>query len=145
MTENEIREILQTEKACVTRAMKNECNRDCYNCDLCEEGKDILSVYDSVIEALKEREQYRAIGTIEDFKDLKEKEERFDRNIRMFNSIGLEIRAKAIHEFAERICNACSAKSTGLYSKNGFIADIMTLDGITETVAEIAEQMKGSD
>jgi len=56
-----------------------------------------------------------------------------------------EIRNKAIDEFAERICNACSAKSTGLYSSNGFIADIMTLDGITETVVKIAEHMKGGE
>ena len=74
MTENEIIEILQTEKACVTRAMKNECNRDCYNCDLCEEGKDILTVYDSVINALDEIQQYRAICTIEEFKRAKEME-----------------------------------------------------------------------
>ena len=73
MTENKIIEILQTEKACVTRAMKNECNRDCYNCVLCEEGKDILTVYDAVIKALEEKEQYRAIGTIDEFKALKEK------------------------------------------------------------------------
>lgn len=69
MTENEIIEILQTEKACVTRAMKNECNRDCYNCDLCEEGKDILTVYDAVINALDEIQQYRAIGTVKGYED----------------------------------------------------------------------------
>ena len=72
MTDNEIIEILQTEKACVTRAMKNECNRDCYNCDLCEEGKDILTVYDAVIKAIKENQQYKAIGTVEEFQNLKE-------------------------------------------------------------------------
>lgn len=65
--------MLQTEKACVTRAMNNECNRDCYNCDLCEDGKDILAGYDAVIHAIEENQQYRAIGTAEEFKGLKEK------------------------------------------------------------------------
>lgn len=74
ITDNEIIEILQTEKACVTRAMKNECNRDCYNCDLCEEGKDILTVYDSVI---------TTDTTLE--------------------AIKKEVRNKAIDEFAERL------------------------------------------
>ena len=53
---------------------------------------------DMLLEALEEREQYRAIGTIEEFKALKEKEERFDRNIKVFNEIGLEIRNKTIDE-----------------------------------------------
>lgn len=46
---------------------------------------------------------YSAIGTIDEFKALKEKEERFDRNIRMFNEIGLEIRANTIEEFANEL------------------------------------------
>ena len=86
------------------------------------------------IKALEEIQQYRAIGTVEEFKALKEKEERFDRNIRMFNEIGLEIRAKAIDEFAERL-------------KDVLITDYSVFDTedirlFVDTVEEIAEQMK---
>jgi hypothetical protein len=77
--------------------------------------------------------RYKRLLTDEEYQELIKKLDGHDR----------EIRNKAIDEFAERICNACSAKSTGLHSANGFIADIMTLDGVTETVTEIAEQMKG--
>ena len=80
---------------------------------------------------LKELEQYRAIGTVEEFKDLKEKEERFDRNIKMFNEIGLKIRAKAIDEFAEAL---------KLY-KHGRINGIF-IDVPLYKLEEIAEQLK---
>lgn len=82
------------------------------------------------IQALEEIQAYRAIGTVEEFKALKEKEERFDRNIKMFNSIGLEIRNKAIDEFAERMKD-WMLENYGLSEK-----DIQEID-------EIAEQLKG--
>lgn len=66
------------------------------------------NMFKSAIQALEEIKQYRAIGTVEEVKELKEKEKRFDRNIKMFNEIGLEIRAKAIDEFAENIETYCS-------------------------------------
>lgn len=72
---------------------------------------------------IKELEQYKAIGTVEEFKDLKEKENRFDRNIKMFNEIGLEIRNNAIDDFAEAL---------------------LRCDVIDKSVIRrIAEQMKG--
>ena len=64
----------------------------CWNCDIpprkCNYFKD----------AIDKLAKYEAIGTVEEFKALKEKEERFDRNIKMFNEIGLEIRNKAIDD-----------------------------------------------
>lgn len=57
---------------------------------------------------LDEIRQYRAIGTVEELKALKEKEERFDRNIKMFNEIGLEIRNNAIDEFSEKLLQNCN-------------------------------------
>ena len=63
--------------------------------------KEIMDMLFSTEQEHDEVLKYRAIGTVEEFKALKEKEERFDRNIRMFNEIGLEIRANAIDEFAE--------------------------------------------
>ena len=86
------------------------------------------------IQALEEIQQYRAIGTVEEFKALKEKEERFDRNIRMFNEIGLEIRAKAIDEFAEKL----KEKSTFLKSiENDYYGYVSEYE-----IDDVAEQMK---
>lgn len=66
----------------------------CHNCDH----------KDEYIEELEsEVAEYKTIGTIEEFKALKEKEELFDRNIKMFESIGLKIRQKTIDEFVERL------------------------------------------
>ena len=58
----------------------------------------VVKALDVMKNCTKEIQQYRAIGTVEEFKALKEKEERFDRNIKMFNEIGLEIRNKAIDD-----------------------------------------------
>lgn len=97
MTENEAIEILQTEKACVTRAMNNECNRDCYNCDLCEDGKDIIAGYEAIIKAIEENQRFHAIGTIEEFQKLKA----------LFGNENLEISetaTKILKEYPEYLC-----------------------------------------
>lgn len=94
MTENEaIKELKYIKRRCDDEGRYKDC-----------------AALEKAIKALEEIQQYRAIGTIEEFKALKEKEERFDRNIKMFNSIGLEIRAKAIDEFAERLCSKIKAE-----------------------------------
>ncbi len=146
MTENEIIEILQTEKSCVTRAMKNECNRDCYNCDLCEEGKDILTVYDAVIKALEEREQYRAIGTIEEFKALKENERKCEdcAGCTTWKCDCANIRAKAIDEAieasAKAICVGCGYLEG--YKCNYKGANCGVSKPMLESVVKALEQMK---
>lgn len=53
-----------------------------------------------------------------------------------------EIRAKAIDEFAEMICIKCEEMACTT-TINGMYMDILTLDGITDEVMEIAEQLKG--
>ena len=78
MTVQEAKDILQTEKACVIRAMNSQCNRDCYNCDLVKDGKDIVAGYETIIQALEEVEQYRALGTVEELKEAREKQPKTD-------------------------------------------------------------------
>ena len=75
------------------------------------------------ITALEEVQRYRAIGTVSEFRELKEK--------------ATEIREKAIEEFAEQI--KARAHST---ERNDWSADYMI--SIWESVIdEIAETMKG--
>lgn len=140
------------------------------------------------IKALEEIQQYRAIGTVEDiqevmalckslqettckymdigtieefkalkdinrvadnlskmerieFKALKEKEERFDRNIRMFNEIGLEIRANAIDEFVERL----KVESfSGYVTLEDYCEDTVECVSV-EDIDNIAEQLKAGE
>lgn len=106
-----------------------------------ERGKWIAKRCDEIN---KELEQYRAIGTVEEFNALKEKEERFDRNIRMFNEIGLEIRAKAIDEFAEKLSLEISESIIwGMLPtdcRDGVSDEIV--DYVIDTSKKIEEQMK---
>ena len=104
---------------------------------ICEENITVLKI---AIQALEEIQQYKAIGTIEEFKDLKEKEERFDRNIKMFNKIGLEIRNKAIDELKNKICMHFADWKFSEDDK--VIKDIIEL--ASESVDEIAEEMRGA-
>ena len=55
MTIDEAIEIMGTEKACVKRNIKHECNKDCFQCDLLKEDSDILKGYDMAIEALEKQ------------------------------------------------------------------------------------------
>lgn len=89
------------------------------------------NAYEIALSWFEEVQAHRAIGTVEQFKALKEKEERFDRNIRMFNSIGLEIRNKAIDEFAERM-----KELVYKWIDKGVIA--------VGCIDEIAEEMRGA-
>ena len=55
MTNKEAIDILENEKKCVNRANKNdECNRDCYNCELVKTDKEILNALDMAIQSLKQ-------------------------------------------------------------------------------------------
>lgn len=97
----------------------------------------------------EEIQQYREIGTVEEFKALKEKENRFDRNIKMFNEIGLEIRNNAIDKFAEEIVfgiyESVIWDMLATMSKNGSLSDTSDkiVDYVIKTSKKIAEQMKG--
>ena len=46
-------------------------------------------------------QEYRKIGTVEEFKKLKEKEEELNKSTKMFYLIGLGIRNRTINEFVE--------------------------------------------
>ena len=97
-------------------------------------GNENVEISELTTKILKEYPEYLSTGTIEEFKALKEKEERFDRNIRMFNEIGLEIRAKAIDEFAEKL----KEKSTFLKSiENDYYGYVSEYE-----IDDVAEQMK---
>ena len=88
-------------------------------------------------------ESFEAIGTIEEFKALKEKEERFDRNIKMYNEIGLEIRAKAIDEFANFLHEKAKENNgLRLSGETRSWTHPCIFDYLKE-FKEIAEQMKG--
>ena len=50
---------------------------------------------------------------------------------------------KAIEEFAERLCTVCCGESVGVILGNRVKADVLTLDGLTEIVWEIAKELKG--
>ena len=146
MTENEAKEYMENEVKCIKKA--SHCDRDCLNCELVKEEEPLIESYDMAIQALEkqsmvneilhELREYSAIGTIEEFKALKEKEERFDRNIKMFNEIGLEIRNKAIDEFAEKLIKHFA--DWQLSEDNVQIKYIITQ--ACEGIEEITEQMK---
>lgn len=52
--------VIEIEKACVERAVKN-CNRDCGNCDLVMSDKDIIESYNMAISALEKQIQKKMI------------------------------------------------------------------------------------
>lgn len=62
MTENEAVKYIQIEKECINR----DCDRNCAKCDIVQEVDDLNSAYDAAIKALKEVQQYQAIGTHEE-------------------------------------------------------------------------------
>ena len=135
MTENERLTIYEIIEHCKRKVRKIESmfRKEHLESDHCGVADIIQKEYwehRQVANYLRELQQYRAIGTVEEFKILKEKEERFDRNIKMFNEIGLEIRNKAIDEFAELFKN-------WMFEKYG----LSQID-ISE-INEIAEQLKG--
>lgn len=73
MTEKEAIEIIQTEKQCVLKNISG-CDRECGRCELLRTGKEVISGYDMAITALKEIQQYREIGTVEECREAREKQ-----------------------------------------------------------------------
>lgn len=47
--------ILENEKECVKRADKNNCNRNCLNCELVQNTETILNAFDTAISALEKQ------------------------------------------------------------------------------------------
>jgi hypothetical protein len=55
MTKLEAIAIIENEKRCVNRASKNDdCNRDCYNCELVKTDAEILEALDMAIKAMEQ-------------------------------------------------------------------------------------------
>lgn len=95
---------------------------------------------------LEELEQYRAIGTAEEFKAFK-----LGRlGNKGFITIGQtieefkeEIRNKAIDEFCEKLCDAFCENSFQETVSGIKGVSILTLDGLVEIAWNLAEDMKG--
>lgn len=81
MTENEVIKVIETEKQCVLRNNENGCDRDCICCDLVMAENDIICGYDTAIKALKEIQQYQAIGTVEECRKAMERQKSQPPNI----------------------------------------------------------------
>ena len=119
MTENEAKQWLKH-----TRAYQHKCD-NCEYIDIkgaCnEECKDF---YDMAIQALEEIQQYRAIGTVEEFKALKENQFfNFDSPVVRIDKKSYD---KAIDDFAEKIFYYCSMSNMN-----------------ATMIRQIAEQLKG--
>lgn len=107
----------------------------------------------NAIETLSEEiQQYRAIGTVEEFKALKVENEELHCEIQAINAtMGLlekEIRAKAIDEFAEKLSLEVSESiiwdMLATMSKNSSLSDTSDeiVDYVINTANEIAERLK---
>lgn len=124
------------------------------------ENKEEYEDLEIALQVMKEIREYRELGTVEELQALKEKEERFDRNIKMFNEIGLEIRSNAIDEFAERLKerlkgmqmvelqgeDVCPCSETGEdcpYMNQDVGCQYCAREQTIKDIAEIVEKLKG--
>lgn len=61
MKRDRIIELLECERQCILRNSDNSCDRDCANCDLVQDSKELLAMYDFVKKVVVNYEQ-RVIG-----------------------------------------------------------------------------------
>jgi hypothetical protein len=78
MTENEAKDFVQGKLDCMNKSYVFDCKGtdECDNCQYCySQGNfgEQKKAFETAIQALEEIQQYRAIGTVEEFKALKEK------------------------------------------------------------------------
>lgn len=74
MKPEEAIEIIEREKSCIEKSTKGQCG---INCGECKENVPIaykMKSYDMAIEALKEVQQYREIGTVEECREAVERQ-----------------------------------------------------------------------
>ena len=74
MTENEAIKVLVTQKQCIDKSSSGQCK---INCGDCKKNIPIAyqeKSYEVAISALKEIQQYREIGTVEDCREAREKQ-----------------------------------------------------------------------
>ena len=87
MTENEAIKVLVTQKQCIDKSSSGQCK---INCGDCKKNIPIAyqeKSYEVAITALKEIQQYREIGTVEECREAKRFKEYFDE----LYGIGLEV------------------------------------------------------
>ena len=53
MSNDRIVQLLRIERECVLRNSKNSCDRNCANCDLVQDDKELLEMYETVINKLE--------------------------------------------------------------------------------------------
>ena len=102
------------------------------------------SLFEDLLNRSEKLKEFEAIGTIEEFKALKVKEERFDRNIKMFNSIGLEIRNKVIDDFEEQLKDSLMNNYRHLLTVDSDGFEWLTTDAVGTHIDKIAEEMRGA-
>lgn len=95
--------------------------------------KNVTEAVNIAIQALEEIQQYRAIGTVEEFKNAKRSVHIADMAVGHIEKGKQEIRAKAIDEFAERLHDLCG------YEEDGFQYPYLLHES---RIDEIAEQLK---
>lgn len=108
--------------------------------------------FNKIVTYLEEIQQYRAIGTVEEFKALKVENEELHCEIQAINAtmdlLENEIRAKAIDEFAEKLSLEVSESiiwdMLATMSKNSSLSDTSDeiVDYVINTANEIAERLK---
>ncbi len=74
MTEKEAIEIIRNEKQCLEKASKGACDINCGECKYSVMITKEIDSCDIVIKALEEIQQYRAIGTVEECREAREKQ-----------------------------------------------------------------------
>ena len=69
MTNEEVLKVLEKEKECIQRQINGDCDnkRDCANCDLRLEDKEIILAYNTAISALEKQIPKKPIITIDGF------------------------------------------------------------------------------
>lgn len=136
MTENEAIGMLQAKLTCMElellSSIENGCDNDCDACEYCYtqgtvgEQKKALEM---AIQAIEENQKFHAVGTIEELKALKEKNETlkalYEDARKEGNNLIIKTREEAITEFAEK-----------LRPRLNTLVDRLRLD-------EIASEMKG--
>ena len=125
MTENEIR-IINGKEIVLYREIET---------DLYRFSKDVV---DMLFQAFEEAEQYRVIGTVEEFKALKENQCKCEdcAGCTVWKCDCANTRQQAIDEFVKKICEKYTEEERkGNYKQ--YCAEIK------QNIADIAEQLKG--
>ena len=155
MTEIEAKEYMENEIRCVQ--MASYCDRNCAKCVLVKEEQPLLEAFGEAVKSLEEIQQYRAIGTVKDFKLLQTFKELYDaynligtinefRNLKMKdinkNRFEKEIKTKIIDEMEEKLLTDVESFPAEV---NGVNVDLLTLDYFMEFVSKIAKEMRNDN